>query len=89
MDGERLNIDSYDYRALDRLVTSESWENDTASLFAGWEILLAVANGLVDWGREPDGAGRWVEPIDHWELCDRIGFPRVLATAKRIRLDSR
>lgn len=61
------------YRRLDALVTSEHWINEQAYRLAGWEMLLIVAKG------------RDIEPIDHLELCDRIGFPKVLTTIKKIK----
>lgn len=68
-----LRIDGSRFRELDILVSSDEWLNEQANRLAGWEILVRTAKA------EP------IEPISQWDLCDRIGFPRVLATIKKIK----
>tara|TARA_R110000803_G_scaffold50684_2_gene104990 strand:- start:4677 stop:4901 length:225 start_codon:yes stop_codon:yes gene_type:complete len=68
-----VHIEELSDAELDKLVLTKKWVNEQVNRLAGWEILVAYCRGKSN-----------IE-IDHWELCDRIGYPRVCATINKIR----
>lgn len=70
---EVVPIEELSDAELDKLVVTRKWVNEQVNRLAGWEILVTHCRGKA------------IMPIDHWELCDRIGYPRVCATISKIR----
>ena len=68
-----LPFDGSRLRELDALVMDRDWVDEQVNRLAGWEILTRIAKGLE------------IEPMNHCELCDRIGYPRVNLTIRKIK----
>ena len=68
-----LPIEGSRFRELDALVRDDKWLDDQANRLAGWEILVRTCRG------------EQIAPMGQRELCDRIGYPRIILTVAKLQ----